>query len=128
MGRRFIESSHYRAIVPDNPDQLRTTAAGLITSESGFVAVDDRDGTLVGMIGILLFPHHLSGERIAGEVFWWVEPERRGGGVRLMKRAEAWAKDHGAVRMQMIAPSAPVGALYARLGYAPVEIAYERAL
>jgi hypothetical protein len=30
------------------------------------------------MLGYVIFPHFLSGELVAGEVFWWVEPEDTG--------------------------------------------------
>lgn len=127
MGQRFLRESHYAGVLSENPAQMASTAAWLIAEDAGFVAVDER-GALVGMIGALLFRHHFSGELIAGEVFWWVEPASRGGGIRLMRRAEAWARARGAQRMQMIAPDAQVGQLYARLGYDPIEVAYERAL
>ena len=43
------------------------------------------------MIGLLLFENPITGEPTVSELFWWVEPEARGSGVRLLKRAEQWA-------------------------------------
>ncbi len=80
------------------------------------------------MIGLVLYPHHLSGEWTAGEVFWWVEPEARGEGLQLMKQAEAWARGRGAAAIQMIAPSTQVGVIYRRYGYAPIETTYSKRL
>lgn len=128
MGRAFLASTIYHGRLAENPAQMDALARHLIASDDGTVIVADHAGEVVGMIGMLAFPHHLSAERIAGEVFWWVEPAHRGCGVRLMKHAEQWAKAVGAVRMQMIAPSPDVASLYQRLGYTPIEVAYERTL
>lgn len=128
MGHAFINSSQYDGRLADNPAQMAAMAAHLIESDQGLLLVADRGGALVGMIGVLRFDHHLSAEPIAGEVFWWVEPAFRGCGVRLMKRAEQWAKAAGAVRMQMVSPAPQVGQMYERLGYHPIEVAYERTL
>ena len=87
-------------------------------------------GRVVGMIGLAVLPHFMSGELVASELFWWVEPEaRRGtGGVRLLRRAESWARSTQAVRMQMIAPTAHVAKFYQALGYVPMEVAYQGSL
>jgi histone acetyltransferase (RNA polymerase elongator complex component) len=61
-------------------------------------------------------------------VEWWVEPEHRGAGVRLVREAEKRAKEAGAQRIQMIAPTKQVGAIYERLGYAFIESAYGKRL
>ena len=126
MGQRFLTVTPYRDLMRGNPETMAATVTGLLATPQGLVLVAERDGALVGMIGVLIFPHHVSGEWTAGELFWWMEPGARGGGVRLLKRAEAWAHARGAVRMQMIAPDEQIGQMYARLGYAPIEVAYER--
>jgi GNAT superfamily N-acetyltransferase len=63
-----------------------------------------------------------------GEVFWWVEPEHRGEGVKLLREAEKRAKHAGAQTMQMIAPTDKVAGLYQRFGYEFVEAAYQKSL
>jgi GNAT superfamily N-acetyltransferase len=65
---------------------------------------------------------------MAFEVVWWVEPEARGDGVRLLRAAEDWAIEQGIGKMQMVAPNERVGALYERMGYLPVETSYQRTL
>jgi GNAT superfamily N-acetyltransferase len=125
MGARFLAST-YAGSLTDNPVQMAHLAKHLITLETGLVLVAERSGRVVGMIGMLIFPHVLSGELCGGELFWWVDPEARGVGLRLLRRAETWAIDRGAVRLQMVAPTPDVGALYERLGYAFVETAYSR--
>ena len=40
--------------------------------------VRNEDGAIVGMLGFIHAPTtFISGERVAGEVFWWTEPEHR---------------------------------------------------
>jgi GNAT superfamily N-acetyltransferase len=128
MGRRFRAESAYALRLADNPAQMATMAEYLIASDNGLVLVVERDGLLVGMIGVLVFPHPLSGALTAGEVVFWVEPEHRGYGVRLMRRAEQWAIARGATTMQMVSPTPEVGQFYARLGYHALEVAYEKEL
>jgi GNAT superfamily N-acetyltransferase len=128
MGQHFLDSTVYRGLIGRNTSQMAATASMLIDSPDGCVVVAERSGVVVGMLGALVFTHHISGERVGGEVFWWVEPEHRGCGVRLLKASETWARARGAVRMQMIAPTPDVGALYQRMGYAAVETTYQRSL
>jgi GNAT superfamily N-acetyltransferase len=61
-------------------------------------------------------------------VLWWVEPEHRGDGLRLLREAESRAKLANAKYMQMIAPTEAVETVYKRLGYQYVESTYQRAL
>lgn len=130
MGQHFLAQTPYQDVIADNPQQMQTLATQLLTcGAAGTILVaEDRGGALVGMIGLVVAPHFLSGELAAGEVFWWVEPEHRGAGLRLLKAAEQWATDAGAVSLQMIAPDDRLGALYARRGYQLVERSYLRKL
>lgn len=129
MGVSFLASTAYGQHVPTNRAQLATTARWLIEAPEGVVLVAERDGRLVGMIGAAIFTHPISGEQMASELFWWVEPDSRGAiGVRLLKRLEAWARRRGAVKVQMIAPTWEVEQVYSALGYARVEVAYQRSL
>ncbi len=128
MGSRFVGETTYQALITPNPAQMAQTVSALMNSADGCVFVGESASALVGMIGMVMITHHVSGERVAGEVFWWVEPEHRGGGLKLLKAAERWAKEQQATAIQMIAPTPAVGQLYTRLGYAPVETTYQRAL
>lgn len=134
MGQRFRNSTVYARRLRDNPEQMAETGLMLIHSDDGLLLVADRGGAPIGMIGVLVFPHHLSGERTAGELFFWVDPEYRGYGVRLLRQAERWARERGATTMQMIAPVVidepddDVGPFYARVGYHALEVAYEKDL
>jgi len=127
MGERFLTQTVYRGRVTVNPEQMAATVT-LMRGEVGKIFVLEIDGAVVGMIGLLIFLHPIAGEVTVSEVFWWVEPEHRGGGIRLLKRAEQWARAAGAVKLMMIAPTADIGQLYLRLGYEPLETTYQRTL
>lgn len=90
--------------------------------------LSERDGQLTGMLGFILHSHFISGEIFAGEVFWYVEPEQRGDGVRLLREAERRAKERGAKYMHMIAPNSKVAEFYCRTGYEFVESTFQKAL
>jgi GNAT superfamily N-acetyltransferase len=126
MGLRFRRESDYSLHLGENPVKMAALARNLAAAES--ILVSERDGRLVGMFGYIVFPHFMSGEITAGEVFWWVEPEHRGDGVKLLRAAEIRARAGGATRMQMIAPNERVAGLYRRLKYDFVEATYQRGL
>ena len=128
MGEHFIAQTDYRTRIGTNPQQLRALAVHLMNDENGALFVADVDGQLVGMIGVFAFAHPVSGERIGSEVMWWMEPDFRGAGVRLLKKAEKWTKAQGATRFQMIAPTPYVEEIYRRLGFEKVETVYQRSV
>lgn len=129
MGTHFIAQTEYATQLPCRPARMRTLLDRCLEGDGTIVLVAEApDGALVGMIGALVSEHPYSGERVASELFWWVEPAHRGHGRDLMKAAEAWARDQGAARFQMVAPNARVGRLYERFGYTAVETLYQRSL
>jgi GNAT superfamily N-acetyltransferase len=126
MGDQFLRETTYAAFMQPNAEPLLASIVSFIDVPDRLGLVAERDGRVVGMIALLVAPHPFSGERTAFEVVWWVTPAARGLGVRLLRAAEQWARDQGTVAMQMVAPNARVGAFYARVGYVPVETAYQR--
>jgi GNAT superfamily N-acetyltransferase len=126
MGMRFAQSDAYNQVLRDNPVQIEQMARMLITSAVGFMLVLEKAGHIEGMIGMLCTPHFLSGDMFAGEICWWVNPEHRGDGVRLMRSAESLAHERGATTIQMIAPDERVGRFYERLGYRRIDTSYQK--
>lgn len=126
LGLRFRLESEYRDHLGENPAKMAELAANL--ANCGSLLVSERAGELVGMLGYVVFPHFLSGETVAGEVFWYVSPEHRGEGLKLLRAAEERARAAGAKYMQMIAPNDRVASVYERLDYQFVESAYQRKL
>jgi GNAT superfamily N-acetyltransferase len=126
MGRAQIAAT-YGDAVADDPAALTATATQLVTQPNAACFVADRDGDVVGMIGLVGYAHPLSGVPTAGEVMWWMDPDARGHGAALLRRAERWAAETGAQVIQMIAPARHpvVGRLYERRGYVAVETTYQ---
>ena len=132
MAVRFIQETGYQAHTAVNLEQLGALVDYLLIAGAVWVLVDEaHDGAVVGMLGVALITHSISGLQTASEVAWWIDPEVRGGSaaVRMLAVAEAWALEVGAVQFQMIAPVAsPVAALYRRRGFREVETVFQRQL
>jgi len=128
LGERFIRESHYRQLIGINPEALRSVAEMLIREEHGLLLVDEFYGELAGMIGMIATVHPTSWEPVASELFWYVQPEVRGGGLKLLFAAEIWACETGCRRCIMVSPNERVAAIYERLGYELLETQYIKEL
>lgn len=130
MFAEFVSSTAYAQWVGNNPIYSAAMIKFLIESDDGTVFVADDDGVLIGMCGVLVYTDAYSGERVASESFWWLNPDRRGFGPHLLKRAEKWCKARGAVFLSMMQPfdKPRVGEIYAKLGYSPVEVIFRKDL
>lgn len=130
MLRQFVTSTKYRKFIGESPEALRIFLEGLLANPDAAIFVAHRDEQVIGMLGILGYVHPMSGERCAGELFWWLDPENRGSGGWLLRRAEKWAVAYGATNIQMIQPvdKPHVGTMYETLGYEAVEVAFHKRL
>lgn len=128
MGSRFVRETVYASRLVIDPAALTRTFGLLMSSDVGALFVSEKDGTVTGMIGLLVFEHPFTGELAAHELFWWVEPEHRGQGLRLLRHAEQWAREAGAHHVHMVAPTRQVEQVYQRLGYTYLEAAYSKPL
>ncbi len=128
MAERFVSTTPYAELVRVDPAKVSDTIVSLATNPDAAIFVSDVAGRAVGMIALLIYDHPYSGVRTAFEVVWWVDPEARGGGLRLLDAAEDWAQEKGAKAIQMVAPNREIGGLYENLGYRPVETSYQRSL
>jgi GNAT superfamily N-acetyltransferase len=125
LGLRFASESVYADRLMVTEAGVRTTAQWLLGG-SGTIFLSDKDGAVVGMIGVSILPHFLSGMLYGAEVFWWCNPEHRGHGLRLLRRAEQWAQERGARFFQATAPTDDVSAIYERLSYRKIETGYQK--
>ncbi len=125
--RQFVTSTKYREYIGESAEALMRFLNSLMNRCDAAIFVAERDGVIMGTIGVLGYVHPMSGKVVAGELFWWLNPQDRGAGGWLLRRAEKWAKAYGAQSLQMIAPSdnPRVGAMYEALGYQAVETAYQ---
>lgn len=132
MGARFYETTSYQAIADYCPDSARLV--GRILIEQGVLLVAERDGRLVGMVGLVVAPFMFNHRvRTAHEVMWWVDPDERegGAGAALLRAIEpaCRAKDVRAIQMLHLATSPPQAALlYRRLGFVHSESSYMKVL
>jgi GNAT superfamily N-acetyltransferase len=125
LGLRFAREGPY-ARMPMTEASIRALAAWMF--QHGVILLTQKAREDVGMVGVAVLPHMLSGRLYGAEVFWWCNPEARGHGLRLMRAAESWARAHGAETMQFVAPTEEVERLYTKLGYTQLETAYEKDL
>ena len=75
-----------------------------------------------------MFPDPNTGEMLATEFFWFVNPESRGSGLKLLKVFEKWAKEKGCKKVIMVhlSDSMPekIRNIYLRFGYKVAETHY----
>jgi GNAT superfamily N-acetyltransferase len=130
MAQSFVSQTKYHGLIALSLTHLETLTRNVLAAPEGQVWIAHKGETPIGMLAMGLFEHPMSGERVASEVVWWVEPDHRGSscGRRLLRAAEDWAKAQRAALLQMVAPDARVGRFYEALGYVSVETAYQKRL
>ncbi len=128
LGERHWGESRYGQWMAADRQTMVALARGLMALPNALVLVDERDERLVGTIGVIITPHIYCGQGVMSELFLYVDPDKRGNGVRLVRRAEKWAADQGIRHSTMTAPDERVAALYERMGYAPLEVNYIKTL
>jgi hypothetical protein len=131
MGLAFRRA--HAAHLRENPGQMAQCAYWLIGGGGVLLVAEAPGSVLVGMLGLALITHPLSGDQFASELFWWVEPDARSGsrtGLRLLDAAESWARKHHAIGIHMVAlASNPhISRLYAKRGYTERDSTWERTL
>jgi hypothetical protein len=128
MGRKFFEASGYSDIADLEVNSLRATFEALITNSEAVVLVGDG-----AMAAALIYPFYFNAShKTAQEMFWWVNPERRGIGTELLDALIASVKAKGAQSLSMIAlerlTPEKVGGIYERRGFRPSERSYIKKL
>ena len=130
MSARFYPTTHYAQWCEMDEASVAGLATGLIENDVFFVA--ERDGELVGMIGLMVAPFLFNQNRkFAVEIVWWVAPDARGSRIasQLLAVVEQPCRDAGADRIQMVhMPNSPpqAAALYRHAGYAESEISFTK--
>ena len=126
MGTRFINETSYGRYVRPNEECMSKLVAGLIENKG--VLLSEQGETITGMLGFMIHRHFISGDIVAGEIFYWVEPEARGEGLKLLHEMEKRARQAGAKNMQMIAPTDKFARVLGRLHWDPVETTFQKNL
>lgn len=130
MAKRFHGETVYSAILPFSDASVEQAMTSFIGNETAVVFVMEAEGEIVGAIGGIMGPHFVSGTKAMSELFWWVDPEHRGSGSKLLSTFEKYAKECGASFISMIAPpeARQVEKLYDRMGYHRSESIYMKDL
>jgi GNAT superfamily N-acetyltransferase len=120
MARDFHSASPY-ASIPFDPVSFRLYVTERVEDENAiFLVEDDLSGFILG----LMYPCYFNSKVIvAQELLWWVKPEYRGRGHRLLEAFEETARDLGAEHI--ICTTTPtlkeeaLSKAYERKGYIP---------
>jgi len=98
-----------------------------------FVAVDGE--TVIGICAALVYPLYFAPtERIAQELFWWLDEAYRDSGLggQLFSSIEAWAKEKNARQLFMIALEDEninlMKRIYHKKGFTPIERTFAKEL
>lgn len=130
LAASFYASSEF--LVDFNLDYFVELWTRVLSVDAGVILVEENANGIQGTLGGFIH-RDLYGERtIVEELFWYVLPGVRGGGVRLYRAFERWARARGAHEIQMVhlLDSMPekVSGFYRRDGFKPVETRYKKAL
>lgn len=111
-----------------DPEVWLNTWNHFIDSGIGVVFGLEKDNRIVGALGAIKYPDPNDGVSMATELFWFVHPKHRGGGVQLLDKFEQWAAKVGCKRVVMVhletsMPKA-LGRFYRFRGYHPIETHY----
>lgn len=86
------------------------------------IAIIKDGGILLGIVG-----HSLLGPfKQSSELAWWVEPDKRGGSLKMLKMYEDWAIESGAklIEVKSIKKFPETGKIYEKLGYDLLEVSW----
>lgn len=121
MAKAFEKESGF---VKVDIDYTAKKYADLVRAGIAKLFVYEENGKIIGSIGFVIGEDFHCGAKTAYETYWFVDPENRGCGIRLLLYAEKWAKDN-VDRMLMLhmVDSHPeeLIRLYTRRGYKLVE-------
>jgi GNAT superfamily N-acetyltransferase len=126
IAENFYSSSEF--LNDFNMEVFKKSWSMFLNDGDGVIFVSRKDGEITGTIGGCKYPDPNSGEMLATEFFWFVNPESRGDGLKLLKTFEKWAEEEGCKKVIMVhlSDSMPekVKHIYERFGYKAAETHY----
>lgn len=128
MGVHFYQEANLPGTI--KPEVFVRTWSTFLDLKIAILLGAFQDG-LVGTLGAVMCPDPCDGDLVAQEMFWYVLPEHRGFGMRLLKGYERMARERGAKRISMVhlhAINENLGAIYERGGYRKLETQYMKEL
>lgn len=138
LGRAFYEESGWAdrlSGIPDGnfcPETFAETAS--VLGERFLLLVYEKDGEVVGMIGVPYAPAIFNKKLlIAGEIFWYVVPShRKGAGAELLRQLESAAKARNVKLLSMVSEHGlrheALAQVYKRAGFTIAEHTFYKAL
>jgi len=126
VGKQFFEESQ----IPGKMDSEVFCKNWKVLIEVGMGKIYGvyQDGLFVGGLGALITPDLNDGKKVATEAFWFVSPQYRGAGIKLLLFFLNHAKEIGCERVIMVhlfnSHSEKLAKLYQNLGFQPVETHY----
>jgi len=117
-----------------NPRHFIQVWGQLITTGVGVLLIAERDAQFLGAIGGLIYQDPGTGDHVAQEAFWFLQPAARKGrlGLRLLDAFEREANRRQCARVLMVhletLQAGRLAAFYQRRGYQLVETIYAKEL
>ncbi len=132
MAMRALREGPYATIIKENLEVVERLVKNLLGHPQAKILIAEREGKARGVMGFVVYNHFYSGEPVAQELIWYIEPEARkmtafgeGAAFELLAEGERQAKQAGAEIMQLTAPSEAIGRIYERRGYKQIEVGYQ---
>ena len=104
------------------------------SDHADLLVLKSKGDRLLGFMGLLSIKCSLEDSFSATEHYWYILPEHRGQGIKMIGAAQAWARDKGCKRLMMNASRLAgrghdkVCRLYERLGFDHFETVYIKEL
>ena len=128
----LLRQSHAAAewAFPFDPARAHALFASHMQGPRSCVLILEADGDARGVLMASAFDHPFGAGFCANETVWFVAPEARGrGSLKMLDGYEAWAAEQGCTVICMASLAVnDVSGIYTRLGYAPVETHFMKAL
>lgn len=126
MARQVHEGTIFNEVVPFVPED----ASADFTKALGSILVEGDPPIAVFALrfGRLTANHEC---KTAMEIFWFVQPDQRGKGIKFIKDVQAWVKEQGIHILDLSVATGldpRVMMLYDRMGYVPSEIHFSKVL
>lgn len=125
MGLVFMATRPFGSAHDGDPERL--TAAIKICMTTGVVLLAVEGDKAFGMLCIYTMEHPLTGELIAEELAWWIDPEHKSllAGPKLLRAGIVWARQIGVECLKMSALAGTrVGLFLEHQGFVQAETSY----
>lgn len=131
MAARFLsEDGPYFGRFKASEGAIERLLDRMLKPDQFALVLENGNSAPVGMFGAFVFNHPITGQIVASELCWWVEPEARGSRVAADMPALAieWARKAGAEWFEMIAPNERIAKFYEVIGFERTDIHYVKVL